>query len=343
MALEQAKRDRRHSRQAPVGAVIPETGRYEVQGVQMRAGLELWARRARAELDVADDRSEPGRSAAVHEQLRRRCRFVLGPYGSDSTRAVALSADGAVVWNHGAAADDVQRLEGVVSLPSPASQYLVALARGVATIRPGARIAVVAASGRFAEEAVEGLARQVGELGVALTARFALADPPASIAEASPDAVLACGPLRREAALLAELSDLLPGTILAGVSPGVAGFTEVIGRDVEGALAPVQWYPAVEPDVLLGPTGAQVATDASPRQFASLDYVAVQAYAAAVLAEHCTESAPADPLAYAKGLRTTTFFGRFRLDPATGLQIDHRVSVVRRVRGQRVLHLADAA
>ena len=41
---------------------------------------------------------------------------MLGPYGSDSARAVAAARRGAVVWNHGAAADDVQRLPGVVSV-----------------------------------------------------------------------------------------------------------------------------------------------------------------------------------------------------------------------------------
>ena len=60
--------------------------------------------------------------AQFHSQLLARgCRFVLGPYGSDSTRAVAEGRPG-IVWNHGAAADDVQRLPGVVSLASPASR-----------------------------------------------------------------------------------------------------------------------------------------------------------------------------------------------------------------------------
>jgi hypothetical protein len=77
------------------------------------------------------------------ELLARGCRFVLTPYGGDSTRAVATAHPDALVWNHGAAADDVQRLPGVVSVPSPASRYLVALGRAVAALRPGASVAVV--------------------------------------------------------------------------------------------------------------------------------------------------------------------------------------------------------
>lgn len=134
----------------PVGAPVPASGRYRVQGLQMRAGLELWAGRAGARLLLEDDESTPALAARLHaELLARGCRFVLGPYGSDSTRAVAEGRPG-IVWNHGAAADDVQRLPGVVSLASPASRYLVALGRAVALLRPGASLTLVAAAGRFA-------------------------------------------------------------------------------------------------------------------------------------------------------------------------------------------------
>jgi hypothetical protein len=116
----------------------------------MRAGLELWARDAARELAVLDDESDAQVAALVHEQLvELGCNPVLGPYGSDTTRAVALARAGRIVWNHGAAADDVQRLPGVVSVPTPASRYLVALAR--AAVGFGAtRIAVLTAPGLFA-------------------------------------------------------------------------------------------------------------------------------------------------------------------------------------------------
>ncbi len=88
---------------------MPATGRYAVQGAQVRAGLELWASRAGTRLVVEDDRSRPARAARLHAELvERGCPFVLGPYGSDSTRTVAAARPGAGVWNHGAAADDVQ-------------------------------------------------------------------------------------------------------------------------------------------------------------------------------------------------------------------------------------------
>ena len=280
----------------------------------MRLGLELWAARTGARLALADDRSEPERAARLHQELRARCRFVLGPYGSDSTRTVALASAGRVVWNHGAAADDVQRLPGVVSVPSPASGYLAGVAR---TLAPGCRIAVVAARGSFARFAVEGL-------GLGVAGRFSFSDRAPEIAALRPDAVLACGPLEQEVALFRALRPLVPGAVLAGVSPGLAAFPGALGADPEGFLAPVQWHPDTGGQPELGPGSAEVVAAAG----GPIDYVAAQAYAAALIAECCLELSPEDPLAAARALRTTTFFGAFELAP-DGLQVGHRLEVVR--------------
>jgi hypothetical protein len=160
--------------------------------VQVRAGLELWAQRAGAALRIEDDRSDPGRAARLHAELEAAgCRLVLGPYGSDTTRACARR--GGVVWNHGAAADDVQRMAAVVSVPSPASRYLVALGRAVAELRPGARVTIAAGRGRFARLAAAGLEATAESLGLELLGRFPLTVPARRVLAAGADAVLACG------------------------------------------------------------------------------------------------------------------------------------------------------
>jgi len=265
---------------------------------------------------VQDDRSDPARAARLHAELERRCQLVLGPYGSDSTRAVARVAGG--VWNHGGAADDVQCLPGVVSVPSPASRYLVALGRAVAELRPGARVAVVTASGRFAAFARDGLARAAPELGIELVG-----------APEGADAVLLCGPLEWE---LERFRRVGPGPLLGGVSPGLAAFADLLGGDAEGFLAPVQWHPELRLPVELGPERVELD-----------DYVAAQAYAAALIAARCLELEPSAPLAAGRRLRTTTFFGRFELDAASGFQQGHRLAVVRWRRGKRTLLLTEAA
>jgi len=285
----------------------------------MRTGLEQWAKCAGVRVDVVDDGSKPERAARIHEELvARGYRFVLGPYGSDCTRKVAAARAGSVVWNHGAAADDVQRLPGVVSVATPASRYLVALGRAVAELRRAAAVAIVTAPGRFARLAREGLEREAGSLGIEL-----VSDP------AEAEAVLLCGPLQWECERLRLL--IGSGKLLGGLSPGLAAFHELLGADPEGVLAPVQWHPDLGRAAELGP--AFEAFD---------DYIAAQAYAAALIAGHCHELDRSDPLAVARTLRTTTCFGAFELDES-GLQIGHRLSVVCWRSGRRELLFSDAA
>jgi ABC-type branched-subunit amino acid transport system substrate-binding protein len=311
--------------------------------VQLRAGLELWAARTGALLVIEDDRSSPRRAAEVHARLvARGCAFVLGPYGGDCMRAVARAAGGAAVWNHGAAADDVQRLPGVVSVCSPASRYLVALARAVAALGAGARVVVVTARGPFGRLAREGLEREARSLGVSIAASFSFADTPERIAAVGADAVLACGPLERELDVFRALRLRAPQTVLGGVSPGLSAFPARLGQDPEGLLAVAQWHPGLGADPRLGPRSSEVVGEARARGV-ELDYVGAQAYAAALIAAHCRELAPDDPRASAYMLRTATFYGAFELDPASGIQRGHRLCVVRWRGGRQELVLADAA
>jgi ABC-type branched-subunit amino acid transport system substrate-binding protein len=274
----------------------------------MRAGLELWARDRGRELVVLDDESRTQVAVSVHAQLvELGCDPVLGPYGSDTTRSVALARAGQVVWNHGASADDVQRLAGVVSVSTPASRYLVALARTAVGLG-ATRLAVLTARGPFARFALEGLEQEAPAIGVDLVTDLGDAD-----------CVLLCGPVEWEAKRFRELEHR--DALFGGVSPGLPQAPQVWP---DGTLAPVQWHTD-----LGGPAGIE-------------DYVAAQAYAAALIAERCLELDPRDPLSAAHNLSTSTFFGRFELDE-TGIQTGHRLSVVRWRRGRQELVVVEGA
>src|SRR5262249_17967469 len=158
-----------------------------------------------------------------------------GPYGSDTTRAVARAGGGRVVWNHGAAADDVQQLPGVVSVATPASGYLVALARAAAGLG-AARIAVLTAPGAFAAAARKGLERSADSLGIELAGDATGAD-----------CVLLCGPVESESERFRDLDR--NGILLGGVSPGLPDAPRAWP---DGTLAPVQWHPE-----LGGPAGLE--------------------------------------------------------------------------------------
>ncbi|MEZ5102587.1 MAG: ABC transporter substrate-binding protein [Thermoleophilia bacterium] len=313
------------------------TGRYAAQGAQIVHALELYARVEGImafEDDGSDPRRAPGRTRAA--KPRRRCDVVLGPYGSDSaprspTRQVDVTAleprRRRTTW---------KRLPDVVSVASPASGYLVATAEVVAARRPGARVAVGLAAGRFAGLAGDGLLAAAAGLGIRIVAVLPLDAGAGALLASSPDAVLLCGPLDREAPVVAELADAAPDVLLGGLSPGVDGFAAAAGGDVEGVLAPVQWHADAAPGAPeLGPAAGQLAP--STEEIDRLDYVGIQAIAAAVVARHCHAAVPDDPAAAARQLDTTTVLGRFRLDPVTGVQVGHRLTVIERRGGRRLL------
>lgn len=319
-----------------LGCPTPLSGRYAPQGAQIRRALELYARSGGLSLRLEDDRSDPARAAELYERLGETCDVVLGPYGSDSARAVARLAGGRPVWNHGASADDVQQLPGVVSVAAPASGYLAAVASVLAARRPGARITVGLASGRFARLAGDGLLAASAQLGVRVVAVRPLDIGPGALLEDAPDAVLLCGPIDREARVLAALAAAAPGVVLGGVSPGVDGFAAAAGGEIDGVLAPVQWHAQAAPATPgIGPALRELAPTHGTSD--RLDYVGVQAIAAAAIARCCVAAEGRHPLAVARGLDETTLLGRFRLDPASGVQAGHRLSVVERRGGRRLL------
>jgi hypothetical protein len=156
---------------------------------------------------VEDDRSQ-ARARRASTQSSSSGQFVLGPYGSDSARAVTAARSGAVVWNHGAAADDVQRLPGVVSVPSP-GQPLPGRARSGGRRAPARRHDRARdGDGRFAGFAREGLERAESALGLGILACFSFRAPPTAVAAARADAILVCGPVGAEVVLFRALARL---------------------------------------------------------------------------------------------------------------------------------------
>ena len=112
------------------GASVSVSGRYALQGRQVLAGLRAWVEAVNAgkglrvhragppapvRLVYYDDASSPAKAAANAERLldADAVEILIGPYGSDLTRAVLPVARwrGRLVWNHGGASDDIH-LEG---------------------------------------------------------------------------------------------------------------------------------------------------------------------------------------------------------------------------------------
>ena len=116
-------------------------------------------------------------------------------------------------------------------------------------------------------------------------------------------------------------------------------FPHALGTHAEGFLGPSQWEPglAYVPD--FGP-GPDEATEGIRAQGAPPDYPAAQAYAACLIAQRCLEEAGADDESLwraACALDCGTFFGRFHIDPATGLQVGHEMVLVQWRQGRKLV------
>jgi branched-chain amino acid transport system substrate-binding protein len=147
------------------------------------------------------------------------------------------------------------------------------------------------------------------------------------------------GRFEDEVALARSL--LTPGRWRAAAFVG-AGTDEVLAAlpaaSRDGLLGPAQWVPAAAPpDPADGPSADWFV--AAYRRLAGADppYPAAQAFAAGVLALRCRPHGGDDLAALnaAAALDTTTLLGRFRLDPATGLQVGHEVLTVQWQDGRR--------
>lgn len=153
--------------------------------------------------------------------------------------------------------------------------------------------------------------------------------------------LLVAGRFEDEVALAGRL--LAPGRWRAAAFVG-AGTDEVLAAvpDAvrEGLLGPAQWTAST---ALRGPEDGPAVEWflAGYRRLTGTDppYPAAQALAAAVVGLRCLrEAGGADDeavLAAAAALDTTTLYGRFRLDPDSGLQAGHEVLTVQWQDGAR--------
>ncbi len=305
-----------------IGAALALTGRFARFGVQAAAGLRAWRDLAGgAEIEILDDGSSPGSVGPALDALAGQCDLLLGPYGTSTARAAARWARDRdrPVWNHGGAGSDLPDLAPgrLVSLLTPTQRYGEPFVRHVAAHRPPVGLRLVSGPGTFGPQVVHGMRRTAAELGVPVVD--------------SPDAgaLFTAGTFEHDTTLIADLSHR--PAVLGAVAAGVRAFADAV-PDPDGVFGVAQWMPGTGRTVEVGPD-----EDAFVARYRSItgsapDYPAVQAAAAAAIAVRCAtlaRGASADALwDAATSLRTTTLYGEFRIDPTTGAQTDHAMTLV---------------
>ncbi len=350
------------------GASVSVSGRYALQGRQVLAGVRAWVEavnaagglkvhgagaRAHVRLVYYDDASSPAKAAANAERLldANAVEVLIGPYASDLTRAVLPVAGrrGRVLWNHGGASDDIHMEGGrAVGILTPVSRYFGGLIELARSLDPDAtRVAILhrrgSGFGRLAALGVGAVASDamfVTDVVTYSSLGSDLSSVMASLQRQSPDLVISAGSFEDEVVL----ARALVGSGLRAKTIGLAAaamqeFPQALGTHAEGFLGPSQWEPSLAYVPDFGPDSDEV-TEGILAQGAPPDYPAAQAYAACLIAQRCLEEAGADEESLwraACALDCATFFGRFRIDPATGLQVGHEVVLVQWRRGRKLV------
>lgn len=360
------------SRSLIVGIPVSLSGQFQAQGGQALAGVQAWANdvnrsggillqqggpRSAVAVVHHDDGSEPDRVRRVTRQLitQDRVDILLGPYSSVLSLAAAQVAEDhqKLLWNQGGAADSIHQkgYRWVVGTLTPASEYLTGLLPLVRRADPEAKTLgiVRACPGEFPRAVSQRVAHTCKALGFQL--KLLREYPPSTVDFRNileevqgirPDVLVAVGRIRNDLELARCLARRRPSLrAVAVVAAPVQQFREVLGEEAEGFLGPSQWEEACRYPINYGPASEDVL--ASLRQYGPypVDYPAVQAYAACLVAQRCLETARTVEdrvLRTAAGrLDFSTFFGRFKIDPDTGRQIGHAAVLAQWQGGRKVV------
>ena len=344
-----------------VGLSASVSGRFELQGRQALEGCLLWQSYVNAQGGIVlacgerrsvrliwyDDSSQTrnARTNVLRLLQKDQVEVLMGPYSSSLTMAVVEIAEACkkVLWNHGGSADEISERGGkyLVSLSSPASDYLRAFPRWLAEERPKLRrIAVLYSKpGSFAGQVARGVvesAQRFGQSVELIPIQPPILDPASIVAgllEAEPEAVVLAASFADELAIMRTRQGW-PASVgaVAAVAAGIGAFSRELGPKAEGVLGPSQWEPSVTFPEVLGPSSAWF-VNRFQEQFGDLpDYVAAGSFAGGVILECIRRVGSTDneKLRDAAGdLDCHTLHGRFSIDPQSRKQLGHRVLLVR--------------
>jgi branched-chain amino acid transport system substrate-binding protein len=355
-----------------VGAALSQTGNYALQGQQALQGLRLWVDEANArgglfipelqrpaslQLITYDDHSRRVDAEQLIERLITvdHVDFLIGPYSSGLTHAAAALAEAhqKVLWNHGGSSDVIMRqgFRWPVHLPTPASGYFAGLFSCL--LQNGAeagRVAIIQRRrGTFSTEVATGARQQAERSGFPILPTFFYPDEPGRISAlaealvaANPAVIVAVGRYEDDVALIRTLVEVsCEAKVIAAVAAPMQAFWKDLQEVAHGCMGPSQWEPGGEgcPDV--GPSSAMFVERFRQRFGQAPDYPAAQAYAAGLILQQCVTLAgscvDADLRAAADLLTCRTFYGDFRLDAETGVQVGHETVLVQWQGGEKMV------
>ncbi len=328
--------------------VTPLTGPLGLYGKTCATALTLWAKKAASlpadftevELDVQD--TGDSLNSAIQTILEKRPDVVFGPYGSGPMLTVARSCT-RLIWNHGGASSRLARpsFPQVINVLSPASTYFAGVLQAIHASDPTARtVSLFHSTTGFGRDVATGAQREAARLQMTIQAIPFESSQALETVGMVPDGdiLLVAGNFADESAV-APLLVSRNWRCTAFVGAGVEEVLASLGELREGLLGPAQWvaHASLKPDE--GPDAQWFVTHYRQEEGSDPPYAAAQAFAAGILYARCLretgDTRDEGIQAAAQKLACQTLFGKFQLDPESGLQTGHQVVIVQWQQGQR--------
>jgi Periplasmic binding protein len=326
-----------------IGACLSLSGRFAQFGRQAAAGLQAWkSLDGTADVVIDDDRSDRQTLETLLPNVAARCDVLLGPYSTVLMRAAGRAAaeSGWLIWNQGGSGDDVEHAHPghVVSVLTPASRYAEPFLRYLTKEDEDEPrdLCIVEGPGSFGHQVADGAAAMALQFGLR-TVRTLSTDFPSPGLPPEWD-LFSAGVFEQDTHTVVRARRLPnPPRRTCTISAGVREFARHV-IDPGGIFGIAQWFPGSGREVLLGPSEEDFVRTYAASVGARPDYPAAQAAAGAILAAHCVRLAGStrhdDLWAAASSLDTSTLFGAFRIDPATGTQVKHDTVLIRWTDGE---------
>jgi len=356
-----------------IGLQIEAALRLFANDTNAAGGVTVTGERCDLEFEYRDDASRRDRTREIYRWLcfERRVDLLFGPYSTALTRvAAAVAADaGMLLVNHGGAGDDLYNDDltnrgtrpanprrMIVGVLSSAGDYMAGFISLLATLKFWRkRLAIVAAKTPFARAVADGAEREAKRRriwlhGVRLRLKYSTRFDP----DHTPDtltralrrnrinAVVSAGSYDHDLAVMRLCAAHAPSLpVLACVAAGVARFGADLAEDAEGIVGPSQWEADTGFLPQIGPSSRDFTRRIRALGALECDYPAAQAYAAGLVTLAAIRTVDSLDHAHLRsafsGLRTSTLFGDFAIDPVSGRQVGHKMLLVQWHRGSKVL------
>ncbi|WP_053240446.1 amino acid ABC transporter substrate-binding protein [Pyrobaculum islandicum] len=343
-----------------------------VNWINDRGGVDCGGKKVKVRLIYRDSESKLELAQSITESLvtQDKVNFLLSPYGSDLALGVSPIAEkyGVLMAVVGASSDRIfqQGFKYVVGVAAPASQYMVPVLDMVVKRDPTAKkVAILYRDSEFNRQVAEGAKAYAEKLGLQVVVYEVYPASPKDLTpqilkvkQAAPDVIIVASHFADGQLVVRQLAEQKVDAklIALSVAPLVPDFYKALETKAECVVGPSHWEPGVTYSPQLakqrgedwfGPTKEEfityfkkVAKEMGGKEVEPGYHAAWAAEGVLAILYGVQKAASADSDKVLNALRNSrfmTFFGEFKLDPATNLNVAHTMVVIQWQGGQRVV------